>query len=58
MPGRPEPERGGSYQGRPLSSTIDSQAPASSELQVECSTLFAAQYTFIGYVLFYMLGVV
>ena len=35
VPGRPEPEGGGAYQGRQLSSTIDSQAPASSEQQVE-----------------------
>ena len=38
---RPEPGSGGAYQGGPLSTTIDSQAPASGEQQVEWLTLFA-----------------
>ena len=35
VPGRSEPEGGRAYQGGPLSSTIYSQAPASSEQQVD-----------------------
>ena len=46
--GRPDPDIGGAYHGGPLSSTIDSQAPASSEQQVERPTLFVAHSTSIS----------
>ena len=48
VPGQPEPEDGGAYQRGPLSSTIDCQALASSEQQVEWPTLFAAHLMSIG----------
>ena len=48
VPRRPEPEGGGAYQDGPLFSNIDSQAPASSEQQVEWPTLFVAHLTSIG----------
>ena len=49
--GQPKPRSGGAggaYEGGPLSSTIDSQAPASSEQQVEWPTLFVAHLTSLG----------
>ena len=46
--GLPEPGGGGVYEGGPLSSTIDNQAPASSEQQVEWPTLFVAHLTSVG----------
>ena len=40
VPGLPDPEGGGAHLGRPLCSTIDSQAPASREQQFEWPTFF------------------
>ena len=42
VPGWPEPKGGGAYQSGPLSSIIDSQAPASIEQLVEWPILFVA----------------
>lgn len=46
--GRREPRGGGTYEGRPLSSTIHSQAPASSDQQVKWTTLFVAHLPYLG----------